>query len=49
MYLFYLFRKGYVDIEDLKKINTVLNQHFTEDDLQGKNFKLKIKLKIKLK
>lgn len=29
------FRKGYIDLEDLKKINTIFN-HFNEDDLEGR-------------
>jgi Ca2+-binding EF-hand superfamily protein len=28
-------KKGYIDIDDLKKINSILNQHFSEDDLEG--------------
>jgi hypothetical protein len=35
-----IFRKGYIDLDDLKKINGVLNQHFSEDDLEGKIFKI---------
>jgi Ca2+-binding EF-hand superfamily protein len=28
-------KKGYIDIEDLKNVNKILNQHFSEDDLEG--------------
>ena len=31
--LFY--RKSYLDIEDLKRCNQLLNQHFSEDELEG--------------
>ena len=30
-------RKGYIDIDDLKKLNAVFNNHFNEDDLEGNN------------
>ena len=29
------YRKSYLDIEDLKRCNQLLNQHFSEDELEG--------------
>lgn len=28
-------KKSYLDIEDLKRVNKLLNQHFTDDELEG--------------
>ena len=33
--IFFNYRKSYLDIEDLKRCNQLLNQHFSEDELEG--------------
>ena len=32
---FFEYRKSYLDIDDLKRCNQLLNQHFSEDELEG--------------
>ena len=33
--IIFKYRKSYLDIEDLKRCNQLLNQHFSEDELEG--------------
>lgn len=33
-------RKGYIDLDDIKKINSSLSNLFTEEDLEGKKNKI---------
>ena len=35
MNFLFIYRKSYLDIEDLKRCNQLLNQHFSEDELEG--------------
>ena len=35
MNFLFIYRKSYLDIEDLKRCNQLLNQHFSDDELEG--------------
>ena len=35
IWFYFQYRKSYLDIEDLKRCNQLLNQHFSEDELEG--------------